>query len=314
MTTSRRNLLWPTIMIVVGLLWLLMVMGTLPEAAGDILLRAWPALLVIFGFDVLVGRRRVRLGRWRVQWNSIGLVVVVIALAGLVWLAYNKQATVARADQIKTFSEPLPENITRLRIEITVDRTWIVVSPETTARELKAEFKGSRDSEVEMLPTIEGDTYVLKVTEQRTDAISKLEDYGRGTLTLSLPAVSIEKLAVTVNQGDVSIDLLPLNAAALALTLGKGDLKLGLPAQGALFGELKVEDGAIELSVADSSTLTLKVEGDSLPAFQYDPSNYEQIVGGPVQSTKATGDNFQIGLKVWTKNGASLIIKDVVSN
>ena len=58
---TRRNVLWPLIIMAVGGIWLLKVADAFPDAVDDILARAWPALLILFGFDVLLGRRRLRI-------------------------------------------------------------------------------------------------------------------------------------------------------------------------------------------------------------------------------------------------------------
>ena len=64
MIATRRNYMWPLIVIAVGGLWLLVVADVFPDAVADLLKRAWPALLILFGYDVLFGRRRLPVARW----------------------------------------------------------------------------------------------------------------------------------------------------------------------------------------------------------------------------------------------------------
>jgi len=80
MTVTRRSLMWPILIIAIGCVLLLQAAGAFPEAVGDLLLRSWPALVILFGLDVLFGRRRLRiLGRsieislvwcWSSRWRA----------------------------------------------------------------------------------------------------------------------------------------------------------------------------------------------------------------------------------------------------
>lgn len=309
MTTARRNLMWPLIVIAVGCIWLLMTAGALPEATGDIVLRTWPALLILFGFDVLFGRRRLRLWRTSVEMSLVGLVVTVVLLVGLVWLAYRNQADVVRADNVKAFSQVLPEEVSHVRLEISLDRTAVTASPATAnPRELGAEFKGSRDSNVDMTWTVEGDTGVLKVAETHASAIPKLEDYGRGTLSIALPAgVVIDTFDLRSQHGDVTADLQPLRVEQVAWTVGGGNLALHLPTQDVLQGKLKTGDGGIELFVPQNMALVLKAHGD--PDYRYDTFRYDLLRDGTLKRTNT--EAFQISLDVELERGAPLTVTDL---
>ena len=310
MTTTRRNLMWPLIVIAVGCIWLLMTAGALPEATGDILLRAWPALLILFGFDVLFGRRRLRLWRTSIEMSLVGLIVTIALLVGLVWLAYRNQADIVRADNVKTFSQVLPEEVSRVSLEILLDRTAVTASPATAnPRELGAEFKGSRDSSVDMIWTVEGNTGVLKVTETHASAIPKLEDYGQGTLNITLPAGAvIDMFNLQSQHGDVTADLQPLQVEQIAWTVGSGNLKLHLPAQDVLQGKLKTGDGGVELLVPQSMALVLNAHGDP-DYYTYDKLRYDLLADGTLKRTNTQA--FQISLDVELKRGAPLTVTDL---
>jgi len=310
MTHTRRNLMWPLVVIAVGSIWLLMTAGALPEATGDIIQRAWPALLILFGFDILFGRRRLRLWRSSIEMSLVGLMVTVVLLIGLVWLAYRHQADVVRADNVQTFSQALPEGVTHVRLKIALDRTAITANPATDPRELKAEFKGSKDSRVSMIWSVEGDTGVLSVTETHASAIPKLEDYGRGTLNLTLPAGAvIDVLDLSNKHGDVTADLQPLQVEQIAVTAGSGNLTLHLPAQDVLQGKLKTGDGGIELFVPQSMALVLKAQGSGEPDYRYDTFRYDLLKDGTLK--RRNTEAFQISLDVWLKGGAPLTVTDL---
>ncbi len=311
MTTARRNLLWPLMVIAVGCIWLLMVAGAFPDAIDDILKRSWPVLLVLFGVDVLVGRRRVRLARWMVDLNLLALGVMLLALVGIVWLAYRQQADELRTDNQVTFSEALPDGVERVRLAVDVERTAVTVEPagDEETREIAAQFLGSRSSEVTMAWGVEGDTVTLTMTETYRDAIPKLDEYGRGTLEVVVPpGVVVEQLTVESAYGAMALDLLPLRVERVDVALDSGDLAISLPRQDTLIGELRVDSGDLTLSVPDEMALTLQAHGNA--DIEYDSFRYALLVGGQLER-RNTGSVFQISLEVWLDDGATVQIIDL---
>src|SRR6185503_14597994 len=55
--TVRRGLVWPLILIFVGVVFLLVNFGVIPPISAFALLSLWPLILVIIGIDIAVGRR-----------------------------------------------------------------------------------------------------------------------------------------------------------------------------------------------------------------------------------------------------------------
>jgi hypothetical protein len=304
MTTTRRNVMWPLLVMAVGCIWLLKVAGAVPDAVGDILLRAWPALLILFGFDVLFGRRRLRLSRLNLEMSLVGLAVVLVLLAGIVWFAYQKQADTLRTDNVQTFSQDLPAEVARVRVEATLDRTAVTVNP-VQGSTLSAEFKGSRESDVRLDWSVDGEAGILRISETHPNSIPQLEDYGRGTLVVSLPAdVVIELFSLNSTRGDVTADLQPLRVEQLDLTIDKGNLAIHLPSLDVLQGKLKTGSGSVELFVPQTMALILQMHGGS--DLQYDTLRYDLLEGGKLKRVNTQA--FQISLDVW---GSSLIVTDL---
>jgi hypothetical protein len=304
--------MWPLIVIAVGGLWLLMVAGALPEAVGDLLVRAWPALLILFGFDVLLGRRRLRVSRWALYLNAVGLAITLALLVGLIWLAYDQQADVVRADRVEDFSQAIDESVTQIRLDLELGRTAVSVVPgEDSAREIKAQYKGSEESEVDLIWSVEGETGVLTVREARPDALPKLESYGRGTLDITLPVeLPVQLLTLDATRGDVLLDLQPLQVNRIEIAVDHGDLVLTLPGQDVLTGKLRSEEGGIELRVPSAMALAVGLEsGSGTPRYEYDRLNYVVLLEGDLQRKNA--DPFQISLDVWLKDGAPLTVVDL---
>ena len=72
MTTPRRSLSWPLLLITIGLVFLLVNFGFIPGVTALQLLGLWPLLLILAGVDIALGRR------WPLA--AIGIDVAVIAL------------------------------------------------------------------------------------------------------------------------------------------------------------------------------------------------------------------------------------------
>lgn len=71
-----RSLLWPILLIGVGVVWLLGNMGILPASNLNLLFSLWPLLLVLIGLDLLIGRTSPLLS------GLLGIAAVVV-VAGL---------------------------------------------------------------------------------------------------------------------------------------------------------------------------------------------------------------------------------------
>ncbi len=310
MKTSPRSVMWPLVMIGVGGLWLAVVAGTFPPAVEDVLRRAWPALLILFGYDALFGRRRLRLGRWHVDSSLIGLALTLALVGGAVGLAYQRQAEVVRADNVQTFSKLLPDAVQSISLRIDLARTAVTLRPadEDNPRELALRFAGSRESDVTIHWELTGESGVLTLSENYRHSIPKLEDYGRGTLEIVLPrGVAIDGLDLRVQSGDVALDTQALNLPRLALTVKSGDVVLALPAEDVLDGELHI-GGDLELRVPVNRALNLSAKGGSTPKFRFDRDRYDLLVGGELKNKAAT--EFHYTVDVYMPADATLTVVD----
>jgi hypothetical protein len=309
---TRRNIMWPLIIMAVGGIWLLKVANAFPDAVDDILARAWPALLILFGFDVLLGRRRLRMLRWRVDTSLIGVAVTLALVAGVIGFAYRKQADVVRADNVRNYSDVLADEIDRVRLEVNVERTSVTVKPaEDNPRALDVTFKGTNESQVDFGWSTDGSTGTLTVDEAYRNKIPRLEDYGRSTLEIALPTgVVVELFDMSGGQGDAALDLRSLYMRQILLTVDTGNIQLYLPSFDVLQGDLKTGNGSIELLVPSSSALDVKLSpGSGTPRYRYDEDKYDVLLNGEIKPTNTTA--FQYALNVWLKSGATLVITDL---
>lgn len=81
METRKRkfSLVWPVILIGVGVVFLLDNLGVVDWNVGMMLYRTWPLILVAFGVDILIGRRSG-------AGDVISLILVLAVFVGGIWL------------------------------------------------------------------------------------------------------------------------------------------------------------------------------------------------------------------------------------
>ena len=231
MTVTRRSVMWPLIIIGIGSVWLLSVAGAFPEAVEDIFGRSWPALLVLFGIDVLAGHRRFRVARLLINTSYVAVLFVMVLLVVVVVFAYRNQAGVYRTDHVETFSKVLPDAVESVEVLIDLQRTTVDVVPaDEYERELAFRFTGSNESDVAVGWELLGETGVLSVAESYRNTVPPLDDYGRGKLLLTLPVgVSVELFDLSVDRGNAVLDLGAISVPSLELRVNDGDVRLALP-------------------------------------------------------------------------------------
>lgn len=279
----RSNLIWPVLIIGIGIVTLLISADVIPEAIGDVLIRAWPALLIIFGLNVLIGQR-LRFANWFVLGLGVVLVVVIANFA------YAERSSEYRTDYTESRLDVLPPEVTA--VDVTVDmretRVTISASPPNT-RVVDARFAGSNESNVTIGVEIEGTIGMVTIKETRPGVLPRLSEVGRGTLNLFLPTdVPIRSLTYIGDDGSVTVDLTRFAIQSVNMQVKRGNMKLCLPQAGSLIQDsIQVDDGDLELIIPSDTTLRFDLgDGSEEPTFlpaQLDDT-YQFLVGGILET------------------------------
>ncbi len=263
-SNNPRSYFWPLLLIVTGLVILLLALDIFPAPIADLIERAWPALLVIVG--IAVGLDQISpLRRWA---PLVAVIVVIVLLAGMIFVSYTTRAAAERTDNVVSFSEVLDPGVDRLRVVIDGLENTVEVSPTVGSDEFRidAAFTGSTESEVAMdYEVIEGvATFTLR--ETRSNLIPMLEAMGRGRVNVELPPGLPAELDFSNASGTVSLNLLGLQVVRLNVDMARGDLLLSLPNVGLeRRGEVVVGG---DVTVFVPSDLGLQVStGGKLPQF-----------------------------------------------
>ncbi|MHB8625416.1 MAG: DUF4097 family beta strand repeat-containing protein [Aggregatilineales bacterium] len=283
----HTNWLWPVLLIGAAGLWLAQVAGIVPAAVADWISRAWPIALIVLGLHGLIGGR--------VRYASFVIVGLCAAIvAGVIVIAYGKQSGQFRQDYHADFTQALTVDVQHVKLNVSTLITQIEIDP-GDGRMVNASFVGSAESRVTTDYHVDQGVGTVTITESRPSAIPSLTATGRGKLTLQLPVgVPIDSLTIRAGTGNLTLDATGVSLQKLDVALQSGDVTITLPqlaANAALGGGVKTASGNLTFRVPTGLTVQLTLTGGH-PDF--DANNYLLLTGGILQ-TAGTKD-FQVAL------------------
>ncbi|MFZ4813234.1 MAG: hypothetical protein ACOYL5_01765 [Phototrophicaceae bacterium] len=282
--TVRKDLLLGILALLAALAYAVHQLALLPPYLDDVLVRAAPVCLVIFGLVLLLR------GRLPVS-ELIGLVlggalVVAIALA-----AFSIRREQTRNDQLVTLDQPVSESVALLRVQLETLATDVeVVRVSGDARRVGGQFSGSLESDVlqNYVENADGSASFI-LSEVQLNPFPLLENIGRATLLVEVPAQTPLDLQVITVDGQVRLNLNTLHVERLNIQVDSGDLLLTMPDYDPQFsrpeetlGTWAVSNGTAVIrlprDVAARFDLSQSVGGDPT----YDQSRYNLLFGRDV--------------------------------
>lgn len=300
MSTARTNFVWPVLIIGVGIIMLMISADVIPEAYGDLLIRSWPILLLMFGLNILLAGR-LRYANWLVFGLSIALVVVITRFA------YAERSTQYRDDYQESWQDFVPEEVTGIIINIETKETRVTLSHAPFGRQILTRFEGSTESEVAISMVIDGTNAIFTVSESRSSILPRLPAVGRGTLNVFLPAgVLIQELNYSGDDGSVTADLSALTIRRLDLVVKRGNLRLCLPnpdVNGELLvgNQIGLNNGDLQLIVPAGADLNLGLTNTKQQPV-YEPAGKENdyvfLATGALETRGVVNNQFDILLDI----------------
>jgi hypothetical protein len=282
----RQGLAGATLLIGLGVVFLLSNFGYLPLSAWQVLLNLWPLLLIAVGFDILVGRRSRLAG-------AIGLVLILVLLAGSLWLI-GPWAGSAQAAQRRPIRQDLNG----------AQQAQVIIGPGVGTLKLKDML----EPVALVMGTIPAED-VLRVSQsfdlQGDQAVYSLQAIGGNytfpgaadiftwdlTLTTEIPV----DLDLELGVGDMALELTELDLSALRLDLGVGQATISLPAAGQLDGTIDAAIGQLVILVPPG--VGLRVQKDTALVVVQFPPDYRQAEGVYTSPNYATADE-RIDLRI----------------
>lgn len=300
MSTARTNFVWPVLIIGIGIVMLMLSANVIPEAYGDLLIRSWPVLLLMFGLNILLAGR-LRYANWLVLGLSVALIVVIANFA------YAERRTQYRNDYQESWQDFVPEEVTSIIINIETKETRVTLSHAPFAHQILTRFEGSTESNVSIEMVIEGATAVFTLSESRSGILPRLPAVGRGTLNVFLPpGVLIQELNYIGDDGSVTADLSLLTIHRIDLLVKRGNMRLCLP-NPAISGELlvgnqaRLNNGDLQLIIPTGANLNLSLANTNKQPI-YEPAGKENdyvfLATGALETRGVVNNQFDILLDI----------------
>ena len=293
MIRRRTNLLWGLVVLALALLLLARSLGAIPDGLFDLILRAWPALLLLAGLSLLL-RNRVPFG------EALALLASAIVAVVIISSAYSTRATQQRQDHQQAISQPLGSNLSLLRVRIQTLATDVDLLG-TLTTEVTGTFVGSSDNQIEVSYAEAGDnsaTLTLHEVRESGD-FPMLETMVRGTLHIELPPNVPLDVEFVGQDGSATLNMGATALERLNITSVRGDVIVTLPEYRPLLsqssdslGTLTVGDGNLALFIPAAVGARLELDrGGSSVQPEYDADVYNYLVGDILEARNINSAN-----------------------
>ncbi len=220
----RGGLVWPVILIGLGIVFLLNNLGVLPWDIWGTLLRMWPVILIAIGLDLAIGRRSV--------WGAVvALVLIVLVLAGGFWLAYNVSGPAVATTE--TVAYPLGD-AGRANVEIAqaVGEMRVQALPSGSANLAQGALQLARGEKVTKVFS-SGDMTRLSIKSDKKNWGPDVVGWKNARVwDLALNGDVPMVLELDLAMGEMTADLSGLDVSAAEVNLAVGEAVVRLPSQG----------------------------------------------------------------------------------
>ena len=244
------SVFWGVILVTIGVLLLLSNLGVLAVDWSNVW-RLWPLFIVVTGFSILATTHWI--------WRLLSVVVVLGALAGVLWFAtgnYEESDNAARTQQT---SVQVEDGVRQVDVELSAGASRIEVDSHEGGNlaDVKLESNGL---EIDKRESRDGDTQRVELSADRDRSWWLMPDKNTWNVSVTerLP------LSFTVDAGASSIDMDLSNTMLRNLKVDSGasslDIKLGSKEAKQ---SVKIDSGAssIKLRLPKNSGVSLKLDG-----------------------------------------------------
>jgi LiaI-LiaF-like transmembrane region len=278
---SRGGIVWPSLMIGLGVIFLLNNFGYLVLDVWQVILSLWPVLLIAIGFDILIGRRS-----WFL--SIIGVVIVLAILVGSIGLMTN-QAYMLAGQEISYPSEGVDQ--ARMEFDIPVGTMTLEDSAETGVL-LSGSVPEGGGLTVHEQYQVQGSTAAFKLDAKGTFvSVPGVTSPYRWEFRVA-PDVPLE-LNVSQGVGSVNLDLSQLSLSDLNTSLGAGQVTVLLPDDQSFSAHLSAGMGQLVVIVPDNVGVRI-TSGTALAALSV-PDSYVRN-GNVYTSPDFSSKNAQVNL------------------
>ncbi len=251
---QRGGLVGPTILIGLGVIFLLNNFGLLSWNIWGILLRLWPILLIATGLDILIGRR-----------SALGsLLVVALMVAAIATAVWFSGMLVVGGTLLsgQVISQTLGE-ASRADVHIGMSTGTLHISALNEPNELisGSVVTGENERVIRDFSVRNGTAYFKLISQQQQVFWYEARDEANKTWNLRLnPNVPLS-LRLDGGVGKINADLSPFMLTKLVVDTGVGNVDITLPRSGVL--EAKIDGGVGNASIVIPNGMAARIRVDS---------------------------------------------------
>jgi len=254
----RSSLVWPLILIGLGVIFLLNNLGVLDWDVWLLIGQLWPLLLIAVGVDVLLGRRS--------GWGAVLSLLIIVALfAGGVWFVYTLSPRLGGDFTTQTLSQPLEG---ASQAEVTID--FGVGTLEVSAIE-DAELLASGTFELAPQETLDvdfhqaGELATLRLSSENERFFPSWLLWLGGDNTrnweLGLNGSVPIDLTIASGVGNAQLDLRDLMLSGLEIDSGVGKTVMYLPATSSFIARVEGGVGTAMVYFPEEVGLRIRLNG-----------------------------------------------------
>lgn len=323
----HHSLFWPTLLIGVGLIWLLVNLGVIAPASLNSIWQFWPLLLVWLGLDIIFRHQRAWIG------DLIGILAVGGLVAYLVLQPSTGVVQTTAQTRLENFSSPLSDTASvTYNFETASEPVNIYALASNSDKLIDANLVHQGDIDF----SVTGNQNKLVVLSERTYPSSWFNwslnspqskwdiglagsvdsditiDGGSGTINADFTGVKVQRLSLDLGSGASSFTL-PQTEENLSADLnsGSGSVNLTLPVMTNITLRIESGSGALNINVPESAALQVVVLDSGSGSLNL-PSNLTRISGNDETGTWQTADfanaDYQITIKVMDQGSGSISI------
>ena len=257
-TRRPGSVVWPLLLISLGLVFLLNNLGVISWNVWNVLWRMWPVVLVAIGLDLVFGRRS-GVGA------AISAVIILAMFAGAFWLVSFTGDVWAGDQVLESISQPLGD-VSQAEVDISMDVGLLEVSALSGTSDLliEGEIHVSEFEEVREKVRTYGDSvdYSLSTIGQAYHPnwlFSNQADEEKEWFLALNPDVPMD-LRIDTGVGKSVLDLTGMTLKSLDIDSGVGEIQVILPLKGSFEVRVSGGVGKLEIQVPEGMAARINVD------------------------------------------------------
>ncbi|MCX6056319.1 MAG: DUF5668 domain-containing protein [Chloroflexi bacterium] len=248
-----KSLFWPILLVGVGVTWLLSNLGIIQSINIGQLVRLWPILLIVLGFDIIFSRR----------YPWVGALLSLVVVGGvIVFLVSSPFTGTPFGPQIKTevFSTPIG-NATAAIYYFESSNAPVEINALNDSVELiSAEIKTYGNVHFKVEGEKSKSIHLSEVSDLMNWVVSLENPYWKIGLSRQVDS----DVFLTGGSGEIKMDLTGIKLTSLVASLGSGQSEFTLPeSEKSYTAEIESGSGSVFAKLPANTDLEMILDGGS---------------------------------------------------